>query len=131
VNLGSDGDGTVGSGHDVSNGRSERGESYHGRSHCGDAGEDGIYTENRQTYKTDGENGSSHVPDGDQDQNQGDDGVEEGRYLKSKLWWLGQALITLGEGGNFLSYAFAPASVVAPLGTVVCGSFILVLVWAR
>lgn len=57
--------------------------------------------------------------------------MEEGRYLKSKLWWLGQALITLGEGGNFLSYAFAPASVVAPLGTVVCGSFILVLVWAR
>ena len=46
-------------------------------------------------------------------------GVEEGQYLKSKLWWTGQVLITLGEGGNFLSYAFAPASVVAPLGTVV------------
>ena len=26
--------------------------------------------------------------------------------------------MTLGEGGNFISYAFAPASVVAPLGTV-------------
>jgi hypothetical protein len=45
--------------------------------------------------------------------------VEEGAYLRSRLWWLGQALITLGEGGNFLSYGFAPASVVAPLGTVV------------
>lgn len=28
-------------------------------------------------------------------------------------------LIAVGEGGNFLSYGFAPASVVAPLGTVV------------
>lgn len=46
--------------------------------------------------------------------------VEEGMYLKSKLWWLGMVLIAVGEGGNFLSYGFAPASVVAPLGTVVC-----------
>ncbi|WRT69861.1 uncharacterized protein IL334_006852 [Kwoniella shivajii] len=44
--------------------------------------------------------------------------VKEGAYLKSRLWWLGQILITVGEGGNFLSYGFAPASVVAPLGTV-------------
>ncbi|ORX37569.1 magnesium transporter NIPA-domain-containing protein [Kockovaella imperatae] len=44
--------------------------------------------------------------------------VEEGQYLKSKLWWLGMCLIAVGEGGNFLSYGFAPASVVAPLGTV-------------
>jgi hypothetical protein len=50
---------------------------------------------------------------------QGDNGVEEGAYLKSKLWWIGLAMISIGEGGNFLSYAFAPASVVAPLGTVV------------
>lgn len=48
-----------------------------------------------------------------------EDGVEEGLYLKSKLWWVGLAMISIGEGGNFLSYAFAPASVVAPLGTVV------------
>lgn len=46
--------------------------------------------------------------------------VEEGMYLRSKLWWLGMVLIAVGEGGNFLSYGFAPASVVAPLGTVVC-----------
>jgi hypothetical protein len=45
--------------------------------------------------------------------------VEEGAYLRSKLWWLGLLLISVGEGGNFLSYGFAPASVVAPLGTVV------------
>ncbi|TFK92970.1 DUF803-domain-containing protein [Polyporus arcularius HHB13444] len=41
----------------------------------------------------------------------------ESDYLKSKLWWLGFLLMNLGEMGNFISYAFAPASVVAPLGT--------------
>lgn len=45
--------------------------------------------------------------------------VQEGMYLKSRLWWLGLCLIAVGEGGNFLSYGFAPASVVAPLGIVV------------
>jgi hypothetical protein len=60
--------------------------------------------------------------------------VREGAYLKSRLWWFGLLLIATGEGGrfsmqvrrtklilsgNFLSYGFAPASVVAPLGTVV------------
>lgn len=58
--------------------------------------------------------------DGDRDGKSGErTGVEEGMYLKSKLWWLGMVLIAIGEGGNFLSYGFAPASVVAPLGTVV------------
>ncbi|KAH9927128.1 DUF803-domain-containing protein [Epithele typhae] len=42
---------------------------------------------------------------------------EESNYLKSKLWWLGFLLMNLGETGNFISYAFAPASLVAPLGT--------------
>lgn len=37
-------------------------------------------------------------------------------YLKSKWWWMGQILITVGEMGNFLAYGFAPASVVSPLG---------------
>ncbi|KAF9509487.1 hypothetical protein BS47DRAFT_1301379 [Hydnum rufescens UP504] len=40
----------------------------------------------------------------------------ESAYLKSKLWWFGFALMNIGEFGNFLSYAYAPASVVAPLG---------------
>lgn len=39
-------------------------------------------------------------------------------YLKDPYWWLGQALITVGETGNFLAYGFAPASVVSPLGVV-------------
>ncbi|KAM5534879.1 hypothetical protein V8D89_011434 [Ganoderma adspersum] len=38
-------------------------------------------------------------------------------YLRSKLWWFGFLLMNIGETGNFISYAFAPASVVAPLGT--------------
>ncbi|CAD6583799.1 MAG: hypothetical protein CYPHOPRED_002496 [Cyphobasidiales sp. Tagirdzhanova-0007] len=42
---------------------------------------------------------------------------EKSWYLKSKIWWLGLLLMALGELGNFTSYAFAPASVVAPLGT--------------
>jgi len=41
----------------------------------------------------------------------------ESDYLKSKLWWTGFLLMNIGEMGNFISYAFAPASVVAPLGT--------------
>ncbi|KAG7445855.1 DUF803-domain-containing protein [Guyanagaster necrorhizus] len=41
----------------------------------------------------------------------------EGDYLKSKLWWSGFLLMNIGEIGNFISYAWAPASVVAPLGT--------------
>ncbi|KDQ64695.1 hypothetical protein JAAARDRAFT_52643 [Jaapia argillacea MUCL 33604] len=46
-----------------------------------------------------------------------EDHAEESRYLKSKLWWSGFLLMNVGEMGNFISYAFAPASVVAPLGT--------------
>ncbi|EPQ59360.1 DUF803-domain-containing protein [Gloeophyllum trabeum ATCC 11539] len=42
---------------------------------------------------------------------------KESDYLKSKLWWTGFLLMNVGEIGNFISYAFAPASVVAPLGT--------------
>lgn len=41
----------------------------------------------------------------------------ETEYLRSKLWWLGFLLMNVGEIGNFISYAWAPASVVAPLGT--------------
>ncbi|KAI1789015.1 magnesium transporter NIPA-domain-containing protein [Ganoderma leucocontextum] len=44
-------------------------------------------------------------------------GAAESDYLRSKLWWFGFLLMNIGETGNFISYAFAPASVVAPLGT--------------
>lgn len=36
-------------------------------------------------------------------------------YLREPLWWLGVGLMTLGEFGNFVSYSFAPASLVAPV----------------
>ncbi|KAB5596252.1 NIPA-like protein 2 [Ceratobasidium theobromae] len=45
-------------------------------------------------------------------------GPNESAYLHSKLWWTGFALMNIGEFGNFLSYAYAPASLVAPLGAV-------------
>ncbi|GAB1607182.1 hypothetical protein Ahia01_001001400 [Argonauta hians] len=47
-------------------------------------------------------------------------------YLKDPLWWLGLFLMGLGETGNFSAYGYAPASLVAPLGTttVVANLFI-------
>ncbi|KAI0220065.1 NIPA-like protein 2 [Lamellibrachia satsuma] len=44
------------------------------------------------------------------------------------LWWLGFILMVLGEVGNFSAYGFAPASLVAPLGTttVIANMFIAV-----
>ncbi|EPQ30737.1 uncharacterized protein PFL1_01638 [Pseudozyma flocculosa PF-1] len=64
----------------------------------------------------------------------GQDGADHGnessspgtQYLKSKLWWLGIALMTIGEGGNFISYGFAPASLVAPLGAVALLSNVII-----
>ncbi|KAI4224501.1 MAG: hypothetical protein L6R40_008440 [Gallowayella cf. fulva] len=39
-------------------------------------------------------------------------------YLSSPYWWAGILLMIIGEGGNFLAYGFAPASIVSPLGVV-------------
>ncbi|KAJ7742417.1 magnesium transporter NIPA-domain-containing protein [Mycena maculata] len=52
-----------------------------------------------------------------EDEEQDFEDGNESDYLKSKIWWLGFALMNIGELGNFISYAWAPASVVAPLGT--------------
>ncbi|XP_059149393.1 NIPA-like protein 2 [Physella acuta] len=38
-------------------------------------------------------------------------------YTKELLWWLGLSFMGFGELFNFTAYGFAPASVVAPLGT--------------
>lgn len=43
---------------------------------------------------------------------------ERPSFLHSRIWWAGIALMGFGECGNFLSYGFAPASLVAPLGAV-------------
>ena len=38
-------------------------------------------------------------------------------YTRNPLWWLGVSLMIFGEVGNFSAYGYAPASLVAPLGT--------------
>ena len=43
--------------------------------------------------------------------------IDREHYTRNPLWWLGLALMVLGEVGNFSAYGFAPASLVAPLGT--------------
>ncbi|XP_061650097.1 NIPA-like protein 3 isoform X1 [Phyllopteryx taeniolatus] len=47
-------------------------------------------------------------------------------FYHTKTWWFGFFLTTLGEATNFVSYAFAPLSLVAPLNVVsILTSFIL------
>lgn len=39
-------------------------------------------------------------------------------FYRTKTWWCGFVLTWIGEGGNFVSYAFAPLSLIAPLNAV-------------
>ncbi|KAL4631629.1 magnesium transporter NIPA2-like [Arapaima gigas] len=39
-------------------------------------------------------------------------------YLKEWLWWTGLLLMGTGEAANFAAYAFAPATLVTPLGAL-------------
>ncbi|XP_065210813.1 magnesium transporter NIPA2 isoform X1 [Planococcus citri] len=39
-------------------------------------------------------------------------------YLKEWMWWAGLITMGIGEASNFAAYAFAPASVVTPLGAL-------------
>lgn len=39
-------------------------------------------------------------------------------YLKEWLWWAGLILMGAGEAANFAAYAFAPATLVTPLGAL-------------
>lgn len=39
-------------------------------------------------------------------------------YLKEWLWWMGVITMGIGEAFNFIAYAFAPASLVTPLGAL-------------
>lgn len=51
-------------------------------------------------------------------------------YTKDPFWWVGLALMVLGEIGNFSAYGFAPASLVAPLGsTTVIANMILAVIF--
>lgn len=40
----------------------------------------------------------------------------EHSFLSDPTWWMGTALMAFGEVGNFTAFAFAPSSVIAPLG---------------
>lgn len=66
-------------------------------------------------------NGKKHAPDepehGDTE-DEDEDKPKRKPYLKSPWWWLGLTLMVIGEGGNFLAYGFAGATIVAPLGVV-------------
>lgn len=39
-------------------------------------------------------------------------------YLKEWMWWGGLVLMGIGEAANFVAYAFAPATLVTPLGAL-------------
>ncbi|KAI8929367.1 magnesium transporter NIPA-domain-containing protein [Entophlyctis helioformis] len=75
------------------------------------------------------DNDDDHNGDGDGEETRllvSDDGIESSRgggvsetaYLGEKMWWFGMAVMFVGELGNFAAYGFAPAVLVAPLGTV-------------
>ena len=62
---------------------------------------------------------SPHLGDDQRDKYISGNGNDtQASYLSSKLWWLGLLVMILGELGNFIAYGFAPAVLVAPLGTV-------------
>lgn len=66
-------------------------------------------------------NGKRNTSDDTLNGEENDDDKEQNQrksYLKSPWWWLGIALMAVGETGNFLAYGFAPASIVSPLGVV-------------
>ncbi|CAG10447.1 unnamed protein product [Tetraodon nigroviridis] len=51
-------------------------------------------------------------------------------FYCTKTWWCGFVLTVLGEGANFVSYAFAPLSLIAPLNAVsIVASSILGLIF--
>ncbi|KAF3701118.1 NIPA-like protein 3 [Channa argus] len=53
-------------------------------------------------------------------------------FYHTKTWWCGFVLACLGEGANFVSYAFAPLAIVAPLNAVsILTSSILGLIFLR
>ncbi|KAM7375975.1 hypothetical protein PAMP_005729 [Pampus punctatissimus] len=53
-------------------------------------------------------------------------------FYRTKTWWCGFVLTSLGEVANFVSYAFAPLALVAPLNAVsVLTSSILGLIFLR
>uniref|UniRef100_A0A668AGK5 NIPA like domain containing 3 n=1 Tax=Myripristis murdjan TaxID=586833 RepID=A0A668AGK5_9TELE len=60
-------------------------------------------------------------------------GAKDSRaFYRTKTWWCGFVFTCLGEGANFVSYAFAPIALIAPLNAVsILTSSILGLIFLR
>ena len=58
-------------------------------------------------------NGLSYIPQKKAHNRRG-----EKSYLKDPLWYLGTLMNIVGELGNFVAFALAPAMIVAPLGSI-------------
>ncbi|XP_052009989.1 NIPA-like protein 3 isoform X2 [Xyrauchen texanus] len=57
---------------------------------------------------------------------------DQKQYYHTKTWWSGLMLMVLGEGALFVSYAFAPLSLIAPLNALsVISSSILGFLFLR
>jgi hypothetical protein len=39
-------------------------------------------------------------------------------YLCEPVWWAGMSFMIVGEAANFAAYAFAPATLVTPMGAL-------------
>ncbi|KAL7379918.1 hypothetical protein ABVT39_008453 [Epinephelus coioides] len=60
------------------------------------------------------------------------DTKDQRAFYRTKTWWCGFVLACIGEGANFVSYAFAPLALVAPLNAVsIVTSAILGLIFLR
>ncbi|GES87466.1 DUF803-domain-containing protein [Rhizophagus clarus] len=51
----------------------------------------------------------------------------ETNYLRSKAWWAGIFLMIIGELGNFMAYAFAPASDLIGILIAIIGAVVVVV----
>ncbi|CAB4390247.1 unnamed protein product [Rhizophagus irregularis] len=51
----------------------------------------------------------------------------ETNYLRSKAWWAGIFLMIIGELGNFMAYAFAPASDLMGIFIAIIGAVVVVV----
>jgi magnesium transporter len=58
----------------------------------------------------------------------GNEDISHKHYSRRPLWWFGLFLMIFGEVGNFTAYGFAPASMVAPLGTVAVVSNVFIAI---
>eukprot|EP00171_Calliarthron_tuberculosum_P016821 IDg16821t1 len=59
---------------------------------------------------------STMLDDNDDNNANSGGGGDSNNFVRHPTWLLGTLLMAMGEVGNFAAFAFAPASLVAPLG---------------